>query len=75
MAAAPSFVLPRPFGPYELVRKLARGTDSELFLARARSVAGFEKAVALKMIHPSAGEEPEFARLLIEEANIASQLG
>ncbi len=75
MAPGPSSALPRPFGPYELVRRLARGEDAEVFLARARSVAGFEKAVALKMIHPSLGEDPEFARHLVEEANIAARLG
>jgi serine/threonine protein kinase len=66
--------LPRPFGPYELVRLLAMGTYAEVFLARARSVAGFEKAVAIKMLHARHDEESEVARQLVEEANIASQL-
>src|SRR4051812_32470934 len=66
--------LPRPFGPYELVRQLAVGGMAEVFVARARSVAGFEKIVALKMIHPRFSEDPEFARLLVEEANITAQL-
>ena len=66
--------LPRPFGPYELVRQLAVGGMAEVFVARARSVAGFEKVVALKMIHPRFSADPEFARLLVEEANITAQL-
>ncbi|MGZ5971234.1 MAG: serine/threonine protein kinase, partial [Polyangiales bacterium] len=47
---------------------------AEVFVARARSVAGFEKVVALKTIHPRFSEDPEFARLLVEEANITAQL-
>lgn len=45
-----------------------------MFLARARSVAGFEKTVALKMIHPTLSDDAEFTQGLIEEANITSQL-
>ncbi|MEI8255471.1 MAG: protein kinase [Deltaproteobacteria bacterium] len=74
MASVSSLGLPRPFGPYELVRQLAVGGMAEVFVARARSVAGFEKIVALKMIHPQFSEDPEFARLLVEEANITAQL-
>ena len=74
MATASSLGLPRPFGPYELVRQLAVGGMAEVFVARARSVAGFEKIVALKTIHPRFSEDPEFARLLVEEANITAQL-
>ena len=74
MSATASLNLPRPFGPYELARQIAVGGMAEVFLARARSVAGFEKIVALKMIHPQFSEDPEFARLLVEEANITAQL-
>ncbi|MBI5515366.1 MAG: protein kinase [Deltaproteobacteria bacterium] len=66
--------LPRPFGSYELVRRLSRGAVAEVFLARARSVAGFEKAVALKRVHPELSADPEFSRLLVEEAHITAQL-
>lgn len=74
MGAVSSLNLPRPFGPYELVRQLAVGGMAEVFMARARSVAGFEKIVALKTIHPRFSEDPEFSRLLVEEANITAQL-
>jgi serine/threonine-protein kinase len=66
--------LPRPFGAYELVRRLSKGAVAEVFLARARSVAGFEKAVALKRVHPGLSSDPEFSRLLVEEARITAQL-
>ena len=64
----------RPFGPYELVRRLANGAVAEVWLARARSVAGFEKTVALKMIHARLESEPGLAQLLIDEARLTSML-
>lgn len=67
--------LPRPFGPYELVRRLASGAVAEVWLARARSVAGFEKPVALKMVHAGKESQPEIANLLIEEARLTARLG
>ncbi|MEZ4406793.1 MAG: protein kinase [Polyangiales bacterium] len=65
----------KPFGPYELVRRLASGGVAEVWLARARSVAGFQKPVALKMVHPRWTADHEFTRALIEEANVAAGLG
>ncbi len=66
--------LPRTFGPYEIVRRIAGGGAAEVFLARARSVAGFEKHVALKMVHARNSRDPEATRRLIEEARLTSRL-
>ena len=47
----------------------------DVYLAQARSVAGFQKAVAIKMIRDvQSDEDPDFVRQLVEEANIASRL-
>jgi serine/threonine protein kinase len=73
--ATASAELPRTFGPYELVRKLASGAVVDVFFAQARSVAGFQKAVAVKMIRAAhEDDDPEFVRQLVDEANIASRL-
>ena len=64
----------RPFGPYTLVRQIAVGGMAEIHLARARGIAGFEKYVALKMIHPNFAEDESFIQMLIDEAKIAVQL-
>jgi serine/threonine protein kinase len=74
VSSAASHELPRAFGPYELVRRLGVGGMAEVYVARARSVAGFEKVVALKTIHARFSEDPEFTQLLVEEANITAQL-
>ena len=55
-------------GKYEIVRKLAVGGMAEIYLARARGVAGFEKYVVLKRILPTVAKDPAFVRMFLEEA-------
>ncbi len=62
------------FGPYQLVRQLAAGGMAEVYLAKTTGIAGFEKHVALKMIHPSLGSDTEVVDMLLDEAKLAVQL-
>jgi eukaryotic-like serine/threonine-protein kinase len=64
----------RQFGPYRLVRQIAVGGMAEIHLAKASGIAGFEKYVALKMIHPNFAEDEQFIQMLVDEAKIAVQL-
>ncbi len=64
----------RQFGPYRLVRQIAVGGMAEIHLAKTKGIAGFEKYVALKMIHPNFAEDEQFVQMLIDEAKIAVQL-
>lgn len=64
----------RQFGPYRLVRQVAVGGMAEIHLAKAKGIAGFEKYVALKMIHPNFAEDEQFIEMLVDEAKIAVQL-
>src|SRR5882762_6926808 len=66
--------LPRQFGKYTLLRKLAAGGMAELFLALHRSVAGFEKLVVIKRILPSMNQDRGFIDMLMHEARIAATL-
>jgi serine/threonine protein kinase len=67
-------VAERPFGPYRLVRQVAVGGMAEIHLAKTRGIGGFEKYVALKMIHPNFAEDESFIQMLIDEAKISVQL-
>jgi serine/threonine protein kinase len=67
-------VAERQFGPYRLVRQIAVGGMAEIHLAKTKGIAGFEKYVALKMIHPNFAEDEQFIQMLIDEAKIAVQL-
>jgi serine/threonine-protein kinase len=64
----------RQFGPYRLVRQIAVGGMAEIHLAKTKGIAGFEKYVALKMIHPNLAEDDQFIQMLVDEAKIAVQL-
>ncbi|HEY6879087.1 MAG TPA: serine/threonine-protein kinase [Polyangiales bacterium] len=62
--------LPRPFGAYTLLRRLAVGGMAEIYVAKTRGLGGFEKLTALKLIHAHLSADPQFVRMLIDEAKI-----
>src|SRR5688572_27213455 len=62
------------FGPYRLVHQIATGGMAEIHLAKTRGIGGFEKYIALKMIHPNFSSDDHFIQMLIDEAKIAVQL-
>jgi serine/threonine protein kinase len=64
----------RQFGPYRLVHQIAVGGMAEIYLAKTRGIAGFEKYIALKMIHPNFSSDENFIEMLIDEAKISVQL-
>jgi serine/threonine-protein kinase len=66
--------LPKRFGKYTLIRKLAVGGMAELFLGLQRSMAGFEKLVVIKRVLPKLARDEDFARMLLDEARIAATL-
>jgi len=63
--------LPRPFGQYSLLRRLAVGGMAEVYVGKARGLGGFEKLVAIKVIHPRYSEDPHFLDMLVDEAKLA----
>lgn len=65
---------PQPFGPYELLSKIASGGMAEIYLARASGLGGFQKMLVLKMIHPRLSNDDAFVSMLVEEAKLAVQL-
>jgi serine/threonine protein kinase/tetratricopeptide (TPR) repeat protein len=62
------------FGSYELLDRIAEGGMAEVWRARARGAAGFEKTVVIKRVLPGLMANPDFAELLVREAKIASRL-
>ncbi|HEX6242665.1 MAG TPA: serine/threonine-protein kinase [Polyangiales bacterium] len=61
---------PRIFGPYTLLRRLAVGGMAEIYVASTRGLGGFEKLAAIKLVHPHLAADPQFVRMLVEEAKI-----
>ena len=72
--AAEPLVLQRWVGRYELIHRLAHGGMATVYLGRAKGKAGFEKIVAVKVIHPHLASEDEFVGMFLDEARIAARI-
>jgi eukaryotic-like serine/threonine-protein kinase len=64
----------RHLGRYELFRRIAKGGMGEIYLARTRGVAGFEKTLIIKTILPHLAEEEEFVTKFLDEGHIVTRL-
>jgi serine/threonine-protein kinase len=74
MGLAPASSAERQFGKYSLVAKLATGGMAEIFLARLKGAAGFEKLVCVKRILPALAKDKQFVSMFLAEAKIAAQI-
>jgi serine/threonine protein kinase len=59
-------------GRYELLLPVATGGMARVWAARQHGQRGFSKLVAIKTILPHLAREPEFERMFLDEAKIAS---
>jgi hypothetical protein len=61
-------------GRYALVRLLGSGGMADVYLARSTGEAGFEKPVALKVLHASLARRQDAVAYFLDEARLASGL-
>ncbi len=61
-------------GRYVVRRKLAEGGMAEIYLASALGPEGFAKDVVIKVVRPFLATDPQFVRMFIDEARLASRL-
>ena len=71
-STAPAF--PERVGKYELLLPLGTGGTATVYLARTRGVAGFEREVALKLVHAHLRGDEESRLHLLEEARLAARI-
>ena len=57
---------------YELLTELAAGGMATVYLARKLGVAGFQRFVAIKRLHPHLASEREFIEMFLDEARLAA---
>ena len=62
------------FGRYELLKRLAGGGMGEVYLARQRGLAGFQKLVVIKTLLPHLCEDEELIAMFTDEARLSAQL-
>jgi serine/threonine-protein kinase len=61
-------------GRYKIVRPLGSGGMAQVFLARVQGEAGFEKQVALKIMHRDLSQQAKAVEHFLDEARLASKL-
>jgi len=64
----------RRLGRYEVLARLASGGMAGVYVARAIGVAGFERLVAIKVLHPHLAHEEEFISMFLDEARLAARI-
>lgn len=64
----------RQLGRYEVLTQLASGGMAAVYIARAQGVAGFERLVAIKVLHPHLAHEEEFISMFLDEARLAARI-
>ncbi len=71
---ASRLMIGRKLGRYEILARLAAGGMAEVYVARAQGVAGFERLVALKVLHQNLAHEEEFIAMFLDEARLAARI-
>ena len=61
-------------GRWEVVRRLGSGGMADVYLARARGEAGFEKLVAIKVMHPHLARDQRLVDHFLDEARLAARI-
>src|SRR5256886_11707773 len=61
-------------GRYELLKRRAGGGMGEVYLARQRGLAGFQKLLVIKTLLPHLCEDEELIAMFTDEARLSAQL-
>ena len=59
-------------GRYETLRPIASGGMATVYLGRALGAGGFQRLMAIKVMHPHIAEDPEFVAMFLDEARLAA---
>lgn len=62
------------FGRYETIEPIARGGMATVYVGRAVGAGGFERRVAIKVMHEHISEDPEFHTMFLDEARLAARI-
>ena len=73
-AAAARDLTGRRLGRYEVLTLLASGGMATVYVARAQGVAGFERLVAIKVLHPHLAHDEDFISMFLDEARLAARI-
>ncbi len=75
MSAIPGILMPgATLGRYELLMPIAQGGMAAVWAARQLGSRGFEKTVAIKTMLPKLSDDPQFERMFLNEAALATRI-
>jgi len=74
MPASPSWTPGTQFSSYEIESLLATGGMAEVWRAKMKGLAGFEKRVVIKTMLTSLQHRPELVEMFVSEASLAARL-
>lgn len=61
-------------GRWEVIRRIGSGGMADVYLARARGEGGFEKLVAVKVMHPHLARNERAVEHFLDEAKLAARI-
>jgi serine/threonine-protein kinase len=61
-------------GRWEIIRRLGSGGMADVYLAHSRGEAGFEKQVAIKVMHPHLARNERAVEHFLDEARLAARI-
>jgi tRNA A-37 threonylcarbamoyl transferase component Bud32 len=61
-------------GRWEIIKRLGSGGMADVYLAHARGEAGFEKQVAIKVMHPHLARNERSVEHFLDEARLAARI-
>jgi len=61
-------------GRWEIIKRLGSGGMADVYLARAKGEAGFEKTVAVKVMHPHLARNSRAVDHFLDEARLAARI-
>lgn len=64
----------RMIGRWEVIRRIGSGGMADVYLARARGEGGFEKQVAVKVMHPHLARNERAVEHFLDEAKLAARI-
>ena len=72
-AEEPDEALPR-FGRYELIKRIASGGMATVYLGKVEAAGGFERRLAIKVMHDHIANDDAFRTMFLDEARLAARI-
>ncbi len=65
---------PRRVGKFDFLMRLGQGGMATVYLARTVSTGGFQRLVAIKLMHQFLGADGQFVEMFLDEARVAANI-